>query len=123
MNRFHRTIIGAALCAGIYSPACMGQMAPSSQFPSQQPQPIRPGLPPLGPEEPLPPQIQAQQAKARNNDRQKHLVEDTDKLLLLATQLKQDVDKTNKDVLSIDVIKKADEIEKLAHSIKDRMKG
>jgi hypothetical protein len=50
-------------------------------------------------------------------------VEDTDKLLALATQLKQEVDKTNKDVLSVDVIRKADEIEKLAHSVKERMKG
>ena len=123
MKRFRLAITGAALLIGVYSPVCRGQTAPPSQFPSQQPQPIRPGLPPLGPDEPLPPQIQAQQAKSRNNDRQKHLVDDTDKLLLLATQLKQEVDKTNKDVLSVDVIKKADEIEKLAHSIKDRMKG
>lgn len=68
------------------------------------------------------PQMQEQQARSRNSDRQKKLVEDTDKLLALATQLKQDVDKTNKDVLSLDVIKKADEIEKLAHSVKERMK-
>ena len=48
---------------------------------------------------------------------------DTDKLLSLATELKQDVDKTNKNVLSVDVIKKAGEIEKLARSVKERMKG
>ena len=66
---------------------------------------------------------QEQQARSRNNDRQKRLVADTDKLLALATELKQDVDKTNKDVMSVDVIKKADEIEKLAHSVKERMKG
>lgn len=67
--------------------------------------------------------MQAQQARSRNSERQKKLMEDTNKLLELATQLKQDVDKTNKDVLSVDVIKKADEIEKLAHSVKERMKG
>jgi hypothetical protein len=67
--------------------------------------------------------MEAQQARSRNNDRQKRLVADTDKLLALATQLKQDVDKTNKDIMSVDVIKKADEIEKLAHSVKERMKG
>lgn len=71
----------------------------------------------------LSPEMQEQQARSRNSDRQKKLKEDTDKLLVLATQLKQDVDKTNKDVLSVDVIKKADEIEKLAHSVKERMKG
>ncbi len=59
----------------------------------------------------------------RNAERQKRLVDDTNKLLELATQLKADVDKTNKNVLSIDVIKRADEIEKLAHAVKERMKG
>jgi hypothetical protein len=44
-------------------------------------------------------------------------------LLALATELKVDMDKTNKDMLSLDVIRKADEIEKLAHSVKEKMKG
>jgi len=64
-----------------------------------------------------------QQEKLRNNDRQKRLVADTDKLLALATDLKAQVDKSTKDTLSVDVIKKAEEIEKLAHSVKERMKG
>jgi nitric oxide reductase activation protein len=64
-----------------------------------------------------------QQEKLRNNDRQKRLVADTEKLLALATDLKAQVDKSTKDTLSVDVIKKADEIEKLAHSVKERMKG
>jgi hypothetical protein len=64
-----------------------------------------------------------QQEKLRNTDRQKRLVADTDKLLELATDLKQQVDKTTKDTMSVDVIKKAEEIEKLAHSVKERMKG
>ena len=51
------------------------------------------------------------------------LVEETDKLLQLATDLKAQVDKSTKDTLSIQVIKKADEIEKLAHSMKDQMKS
>jgi hypothetical protein len=77
----------------------------------------------MGSPEPLSPQMEEQQSRSRNSDRQRRLVEDTDKLLALATQLKQDVDKTNKDVMSVDVIKKADEIEKLAHNVKERMKG
>jgi hypothetical protein len=64
-----------------------------------------------------------QQEKARSADRQKRLVADTDKLLALATDLKEQVDKTNPNILSVDVIKKAEEIEKLAHSVKERMKG
>ena len=37
--------------------------------------------------------------------------------------LKDFVDKSNENVLSLEVLKKADEIEKLAHSVKDKMKG
>ena len=67
--------------------------------------------------------MQEQATKGRNAERQKRLIADTDKLLSLATELKQDVDKTDKNTLSVDVIKKAEEIERLAHSVKERMKG
>jgi hypothetical protein len=71
----------------------------------------------------LGPRLEEQQAKSRNNDRQKRLVADTNKLLALAADLKQQVDKTDKDAPSVDVVKKAEEIEKLAKSVKDKMKG
>ena len=48
---------------------------------------------------------------------------DTDKLLKLSLELKEYVDKSNENVLSLEVIKKADEIEKLAKSVRDKMKG
>jgi hypothetical protein len=73
--------------------------------------------------DPMDPHRNEQQEKMRNNDRQKRLVADTDKLLALATDLKAQVDKSTKDTLSVDVIKKAEEIEKLARSVKERMKG
>jgi hypothetical protein len=69
------------------------------------------------------PDMEANQAKMRNIDRQKQLVEETEKLLALANELKTDVDKSTKDTLSLDVVKKADEIEKLAHSVKEKMKN
>jgi hypothetical protein len=62
-------------------------------------------------------------AKRANQERHAVLKSDTDKLLKLAVELKDYVDKTNEDVLSLDVVKKAEEIEKLAHSVKDKMKG
>ncbi len=62
------------------------------------------------------------QAKARNKERQEKLKQDTDKLLQLATELKEYVDKTNENILSIEVIKKTDEIEKLAKSVREKMK-
>jgi len=54
--------------------------------------------------------------------RQQKILEDTDRLLQLAQQLKQSVDQARKDELSIDVIRKAEQIEKLARSIKEHMK-
>jgi hypothetical protein len=60
--------------------------------------------------------------EAANADRKKQITDDSEKLLKLATDLKDEVDKTDKDTLSISVIKKAEEIEKLAHSVREKMK-
>ena len=62
-------------------------------------------------------------AKKANVERQTALRTDADKLFKLATELKTYVEKSNEHVMSVDVIKKADEIEKLARSVKDKMKG
>ena len=62
-------------------------------------------------------------AKARNDDRQKRLIADSEKLLALATALHEDVLKTDKNILSVDVVKKATEMEKLSRDLKERMKG
>jgi hypothetical protein len=62
-------------------------------------------------------------AKKANQSRQALLKADTDRLLKLAVELKDSVDKSSENVLSLDVVKKAEEIEKLAHSVKDKMKG
>ena len=62
-------------------------------------------------------------AKMRNEDRQKKLVADTERLLSLATDLKAQVGQSATDSLSEDGMKKVEEIEKLAHSVKERMKG
>ena len=62
-------------------------------------------------------------AKKANQERQQKLKQDTDKLFTLASELKQYVDKSNENTLSLDVIKKAEEIEKLARSVKDKMKA
>ena len=124
MRFLRAAAVGIALMigSGALIEAQISPVLSASQQPSQTGHPGA-DMPPIGPVEPLSPQLQEQQARTRNNDRQKKLVEDTDKLLVLATQLKEEVGKTNKDVLSVDVVKKADEIEKLAHSVKERMKG
>jgi hypothetical protein len=68
-------------------------------------------------------QQKKEMAKKLNLQRQDELKKDTEKLLELATELKQSVDKTDENTLSLDVIKKAEQIEKLAKSVKDKMKG
>ena len=67
--------------------------------------------------------LQEQLAKTRNDDRQRRLVDDTAKLYALSAELKEEVAKTDKNTLSVDVVKKAEEIEKLARSVKEKMRG
>ncbi len=57
------------------------------------------------------------------DERHKHMVDDTDKLLELVTELKSDVDKSSKYETSVAAIKKAAEIEKVAHDVKERMRN
>jgi phospholipid N-methyltransferase len=56
-------------------------------------------------------------------ERQAQLRRDTEKLVALAAELKQHVDQTGPNILSMDVIKKAQEIQKLAKSVQDKMKN
>ena len=67
--------------------------------------------------------LSAEMAKKAAKNRVAALKNDTDKLLKLSIELKQSVDNSDENVLSLDVIKKAGEIEKLAHSVKEKMKG
>ena len=62
-------------------------------------------------------------AKKWNKERQAAILRDTDKLLALAQELKAGVEKSNENILAVDVVRKAEEIEKLAHSVKEKMKA
>jgi hypothetical protein len=90
---------------------------------SQAGQTVLQGVVPVAPRDERTASMEEEQAKMRNIERQKRLVEDTAKLLELANELKAEVDKSDKNTLSLDVVRKADEIEKLAHSVKEKMKG
>jgi hypothetical protein len=84
--------------------------------------------PPLPRQQPTPEdetraRMEKDMAKRANKERWEQLKRDTDSLLKLATELKQYVDKSNENTLSLDVIKKAEQIEKLAHSVKEKMRG
>ena len=65
---------------------------------------------------------QKQRFETANTERQRQIADDTSKLLELATQLKAEVDKTSKDTLSLNVIRKAESIERLAKGVKEKMK-
>ncbi|HYX52159.1 MAG TPA: hypothetical protein VE783_01825 [Candidatus Limnocylindrales bacterium] len=65
---------------------------------------------------------ETQRLKEANSRRQEDLRADTDRLLQLATELKAAVDKSNENLLSLDVVRKADEVEKLAKRVRDKMK-
>lgn len=60
--------------------------------------------------------------KGANEERRKQIVDDSSRLLKLAAELKAEVERTGKDMLSLDVIRKADDIERLAHGVKQKMK-
>jgi hypothetical protein len=102
----------------------------AAQAPGQGPNPDRPYLSPEANRLPdvndqmqmRDKQSKKQSFEAANEERKKQLSDDSAKLLTLAMALKAEVDKTNKDMLSLNVIRKADEIEKLAHNVKEKMK-
>ena len=66
---------------------------------------------------------EVRQANLLRIQRQKQLLSDSDKLLKLATDLKQQIENTPAETLPADSVKKAAEIEKLAHSLRQRLKN
>jgi hypothetical protein len=96
--------------------------SPRSNFPSMGGMgPMNAGDP-SGTPDVLSSRVAEQQARSRNSERQKRLELDTDKLVGLVNELKQQVEDEKK-LSPADVSKRAEEIEKLARSVKDRMKG
>ena len=95
MRVLRGAVIGVALLTGAPGMVSEGQM-------SQQPLPSSgrnsTGLPSIdgrkpGDPDPVSPAIVEQQARTRNSDRQKKMVEETNKLVSLATDLKEQVEK------------------------------
>lgn len=62
------------------------------------------------------------QLREANKKRQQDIRNDTEKLFQLASELKAAVDKTNENLLSLEVVRKADEVEKLAKKVKEKMR-
>jgi hypothetical protein len=75
-------------------------------------------------DEPLPNPGMKSPKKVLLEENQKEIKKNVEKLYELASQLKEEVEKTDATtVLSLAMVKKADEIERLAHHIKERAKG
>lgn len=113
----------------------MGQRGGGTAPAPQPPTTSRPSYPPsMGPMSPmggmdpstgpdvLNSRMADQQARSRNSERQRRLESDTDKLDKLVTDFKQQM-QSDQGLSPADMSKKAEEIEKLAKSVKDRMKG
>ena len=74
-------------------------------------------------EDPIELRMERDRQKALQKERFESLKKDTDKLLKLATELKESVDKATKDTLSLEVIRKTEEVEKLAKQVREKMKA
>jgi len=61
--------------------------------------------------------------KKANEERFQKVKDDTEKLVQLSNELKEYVGKANEHTLSLDVIKKAEEIERVAKNVKDKMRA
>ena len=65
---------------------------------------------------------QAPVVKDALEERKQHIADESTALLQLAAGLQDEVDSTNKDVLSLAVVRQAAEIEKVAHNLKEEAK-
>ena len=74
-------------------------------------------------EAPKDPAVKLTPAEEKDQQRKDQLAADTAKLLQLANELKAEMDKSTKDTLSLNVVKKAEQVEKLAHKVRDEMKA
>jgi hypothetical protein len=67
------------------------------------------------------PVLEQKRLRAINVDRQKSLTADSEKLLKLARALNEEVEKTHPESLTPSQLRTVAEIEKLAHSVKEKM--
>ena len=67
-------------------------------------------------------QVQKEQEARFAAMRQEEIKRDSDKLFELSAQLKDQIDKSNGNILSVETLKMVQQIEKLAHGLKQRIK-
>jgi hypothetical protein len=108
------------LCTARYSSAQNVHVPVPQNMPQSQNLTVgsRPSTAPTGDVD----EIQRQQAIAANLQRQVEIRRDAEKMAALMQELRDYLAKTDPSVISVDAIKKAEQIEKLAHSVKSKMK-
>ena len=126
----YRSALVTALVVGTMMPALhAAQQGTSTQM---QPTPYQTqqtqGPPPISTtapdtDNPSAGRMEQERQRLLADDRQKHLLEDSARLVQLSNDLKAEVDKSGKFVTSVTAIRDAEEIEKLAHSLRDRLKN
>jgi TolA-binding protein len=105
-------VLCAVMGAASFTPAQQIHLPPSiAQGPGMGDVPVTTGS-----------DAQKQQAIAANEMRQQEIRRDTEKMAELTQELKEYLLKSDQTVMSLDAIKKAEQIEKLAHSVKSKMK-
>jgi peptidoglycan hydrolase CwlO-like protein len=106
-------------------PAVIAAVLPAlSKLSPQQPIPSRPPTREPGSPDESNPLNSGAATKAVLEKNQKNIKKDIERLYNLASELKAEVEKTDAiAVLSVAMVRKAEEIEKLAKQIKDRAKG
>jgi hypothetical protein len=108
---------GAPLALFVRRMAAQGRGSPQPPLPTPQPPDNSNAKEPESP-------LAKSATKAILEANEKDIKKDVEKLYSLASELKTEVEKTDSvQVLSLGLLKKAEEIERLAHEIKSRAKG
>lgn len=132
MELSRRSAVGLVMMNALAAATVRGQNPQPStpSGPPSMPKSIQnsPAIPDFGQQDemsgtPMGERMRISAEKAHNDDRRKRMLADADKLLSLSTELKADIEKSTKDELSMEVIRKAAELEKLAHDVQQRMKS
>jgi hypothetical protein len=110
-----RKVVVSMLCAAV------GALGQGTCLNCQSAFQGRPELPEAGPRDPKLPDGTSQREAILKADHAKSL-KDADELLRLTTDLKEDLEKNDRHVLSVATLKKLDDIEKLTKRIRGRMK-
>ena len=118
--------VGLMLLAGVAWGGNAGIAEAQQTMPGRNADPI---MPPSSPPGALPsedPSVSGRMGADRLEamkmaDRRNHAQKDIDKMTALTTELKSDFDKTHQGELPVDLVKKAKEIEKLAHDLQTQV--